>query len=193
MSRCRALEKVKIIYVLSRSAVKRKAIERWLKLKRRAEVRVVYIDAQPTGCPQPLGLLSATQCLTFRLPLLFAEEVGAMYVGIENFIVLDAQGWHDMVTVSATCITRSGELLTVNTVGQFANIIPRRFAPAAEPDIPLPTGYTQTVGTRIHEAYPHVPHDDWPTSVSAANVDRATQIVDALRSLDEKLKHLVCM
>jgi hypothetical protein len=194
MSDCGVREKVKKIYVLSTSPVKQAAVERWLALCRRRRRRlaeVTYLDAQPTGCPQPLGVHSATQCLVLRLPLRFTAEIGAMYIGIENFIALDAVGWADHVIVSATYVTREGALLMVDSIGQFANVIPRRFAPSGEPDVVAPAGYKQTVGQRIHDSYPHVPHDNWATAVSAANVDRATQIVDALRSLDEKLNAFV--
>jgi hypothetical protein len=187
-----ALENVKTIYVLSKSAVKEAAVKRWLRLSRRNWMQVFYIDSQPTDCPQPFGKHSAMQCLFKRLPPLGVDEVDTMYVGIENFIAKDDDGrWRDKVAVAATYVTRNGLLLHTAAVGQFDNIVPRRFEPRTLPDILKPLGYSETVGARIHAADADIAHDNWATAVSPANVDRVTQVVDALRCLDEKLNSFV--
>lgn len=186
-----ALDSIKTIYVLSKSAVKREAVERWLRVTQRETMRVFFIDSQPTECPQPLGRHSAMQCLFRRLPVL-GEEIDCMYVGIENFIACAGNGrWYDHVAVMATYVTRNGLLLSIGGVGQFANVIPPAYVPRQGPDILLPLGYKETAGARIHAANPYIAHDNWATAVSPANVDRVFQIVDALRCLDAKINSFV--
>lgn len=186
------MENVTKVCVLSKSKVKGDAVKRWLRRSKRNWMQVTFIDSQATDCPQPLGQDSAMQCLFKRLPKFKSIERNTMYVGIENYISQDADGrWRDKVAVSVTYVTNNGVLLHTATIGQFDNVVPRRFEPRTLPDVVAPLGYSVTVGARIHAAYPDIAHDDWATEASMANIDRGTQIVDALRCLDEKLNSFV--
>lgn len=186
----RLLEHVKKICVLSKSAVKRRAVERWLRLSGRLDLDVVYLEARPTECPQPFGKASALHCLYRRMPTR-ADGCECVYLGIENFILRNAHGrWYDYVAVTINFVTEAGVVANVSCAGNFGNLIPRRFAPRTLPEIGEPLGFHETVGQRIHAADATIAHDDWGAAVAPGNVGRATQIVDALRCLDQKLKKL---
>ena len=188
-----ALDGIKSINVLSQSNIKREAVMRWLRITKRRHLRVYFVEPAETGCPQPFGAHSALQCLSRRLPPL-DRKTGAMWIGIENYIVCTAHGaWLDYVAVSATYVTANGLVLTVSSRGQFGNHIPPQYVPQSGPDLhdPYPLGYSQTVGERIEAANPHIPHDDWGVGVCPTNIPRTTQIVDALRVLDEKINSFV--
>lgn len=175
------------IVVLSTSAVKQRAVVRWLRTKRRLRVPVVCIEACPTDCPQPVTLQSALECLAKRLPINRLEH-GVLYLGIENFIEFcPFNCWADNVAVSATCVNADGVILTATSVGLFANYIPRKFSPKNKPDVTSPLGFKFTVGQQIHDSHGEIPHDDWGPSVIPHNVDRVTQIFDALRRLNLKI------
>lgn len=188
LPRMNSLSGVERIYVMSKSVVKQDAIVRWLRSTGRAgRMLVHYIDPAETGCPQPFGEHSAFQCLARRHPSLHGGG-RALWIGIENYVRCTPHGvWHDCVAVSFTYVTKTGLVLTVMTSGQFGNLVPREFAPVGGPDLRLPLGYSETVGARIHAAHADVPHDDWAKYASPLNVDRCTQIVDALRILDVKI------
>ena len=182
-----SLTGVKRIYVLSKSPVKRDAVMRWLRLSGRKKISVYFVNAADTGCPQPFGEHSAFQCLARRIPQLYGGG-HTLWVGIENYIYCAPSGdWCDAVAVSFTYVTASGLVLTVMTSGQFGNLIPSAFEPKGGPDINEPLGFSETVGRRIHAARRDVPHDNWGKQTHVVGIDRRTQIVDALRTLDLKI------
>lgn len=173
------MKNVKNIIVLSKSPIKNEAVNRWLNVLGCDSIKVTCIDSEQTGCPQPVGKQSATECLIKRLPESLSK--GAMYIGIENFIEKGANGiWYDKVAVAIYAV-HNGSLLYNIAVGQFNNIIPSQFVPKTNPDIAIPFGYSKTVGKCINDANPNIPHDNWATAVSPINIDRVTQIFDALR------------
>lgn len=175
------------VYVLSKSAVKRAAVRRWLQISGRHTVALHFVDSAETGCPQPFGEHSAFQCLARRLPRLHGGG-HALWVGIENYIYCAASGkWCDAVAVSFTYVTNNGLVLTVMSSGQFGNLVPQEYEPASGPDIANPLGFSETVGKRVHARHRDIPHDNWGHRVHAAGIDRRTQIVDALRMLDHKI------
>ena len=184
-----ALVGIKTVMLLSYSGVKIQALLRWLKTKGVLHVHTVVLrEGAPTHCPQPVGQKSAIECLMKRLPDIKLDRE-TLYLGIENFIDVDAQGrWTDYAAVCASFFSSDGLLISVSSVGIFGNYIPPKYAPTGEPDIDSPLGYQTTVGQRIHAARPRIPHDNWGASVAPLNVDRVTQIFDALRGLDGKIR-----
>lgn len=174
---------IKKIIVLSKSPIKYQAVTRWLNVLGCDSIEIECIDSEPTGCGHPFGKQSATECLLNRLPEILSKDT--LYIGIENFIEMDATRWYDKVAVAIYVVHDNSFLYNI-AVGQFNNIIPKQFIPKTNPDIIIPFGYSKTVGNCIHEAYPAIPHDNWATSVSPINVDRVTQIFDALRCFQIK-------
>lgn len=180
------LRGIKKIFLLSRSPVKIKAIHRWLNILKKPEIEICCVDSMPTDCPQPVGSASAIKCLEKRFPPMLCEDKDTIYVGIENFIQEKKDGWHDDVAVALVLWREDQKFMHVQ-FGLFGNRIPKKFAPKAKPNIENPCGFTTTVGQRIYASNPKIPHDNWATFVGQdCNIDRQTQIVDALRRLNIK-------
>ena len=172
------------ICLLSNSDIKLRAVERWLAIKNRSDISINVMAPGPTNCPQPLGERSAFACLERRLLRPFPGDEHTLCIAIENYITCTTSGWWvDRVAVSFTRLIK-GQVVSDMVSGNFDNFIPRRFVPKMGPELQMPLGYQQTVGKSINARHSFVPHDNWAIWVALSGIDRSTQIVDALRTLD---------
>lgn len=168
----------KNIHLASMSQVKLAAVVKFFESH-----NVKQFSPGETFCPQPVSYDNAIRCLNLRMSITgFNEELAFkkdLYLAIENYIEEDNRIWYDECAVMATYF-RNGYWNSVFVKSPVKYAVPVEFAPTGPPDLPL--GYSQTVGSKIHAAYPEIPEDDW--SYKFHDHDRVYQIVQALKRLN---------
>lgn len=167
------------VALLSQSELKLAALRAVIETD---ELHVVPVDSGDTGCPQPVGYLSALQCLMLRMENAKKAIDGFdVVVGIESYIEKWGDDYIDNVAICFRPHWCEAVYFVQPTLATGV-VVPRRLWPSYSDGFHR-LGSLTTVGAKCEqESGGAVRPDDWFQYADPANVSRQAQIEQCLRT-----------